>query len=301
MRDSAIHCRNCGEHVFSFEALRNLRRLAQDRATHARIGHAVRKIKPGARVSAAQLDNFADNMALPGPLERIDQLVLHLATDFEPGQATELRPSELRAIIGTVTTDQAKWAIEQAMRLNLISGQVHDTINPTRWRVLAVVLTIEGWKHHAELMKAGAASRHAFMAMSFGDQALWDLYRGPMREAVQQTGFELRTLAGDHQTAGSIDNRMRVEIRTSRFVVCDLSHGNQGAYWEAGFAEGLGRPVFYICRAELLGKPIKDGGPHFDTAHQLIIKWDPTDIGAFQTELKNAIRATLPGDATLED
>jgi len=33
--------------------------------------------------------------------------------------------------------------------------------------------------------------------------------------------------------------RMRLEIRRSRFAVVDLTHGNRGAYWEAGFAEGL--------------------------------------------------------------
>jgi nucleoside 2-deoxyribosyltransferase len=45
-----------------------------------------------------------------------------------------------------------------------------------------------------------------------------------------------------------IDDQMRVALRTSRFVVADLTRGNRGAYWEAGFAEGLGRPVIYTCR-----------------------------------------------------
>ena len=40
---------------------------------------------------------------------------------------------------------------------------------------------------------------------------------------------------------------MRVQIRASRFVICDLTHGNRGAYWEAGFAEGIGRPVIFVC------------------------------------------------------
>ena len=47
--------------------------------------------------------------------------------------------------------------------------------------------------------------------------------------------------------AGLIDDRLRVEIRTSRFLIADLTHENAGAYWEAGFAEGLGKPVIYTC------------------------------------------------------
>jgi len=38
-------------------------------------------------------------------------------------------------------------------------------------------------------------------------------------------------------------------IRTARFVIADLTHDNNGAYFEAGFAEGLGLPVIYTCEA----------------------------------------------------
>ena len=122
-----------------------------------------------------------------------------------------------------------------------------------------------------------------------------------MRPAVKAAGFDLRTTNDDHKTAGSIDNRMRVELRTSRFVVCDLTHGNRGAYWEAGFAEGLGRPVFYLCRADVLKDRQHPDHPHFDTAHQLIIGWDPAAPAEGMAELKAVIRATLPAEAKMED
>jgi hypothetical protein len=94
---------------------------------------------------------------------------------------------------------------------------------------------------------------------------------------------------------------MRVEIRTSRFVICDLTHGNRGAYWEAGFAEGLGRPVFYICRRDVLNDRNHPDHPHFDTAHQLIIEWNPADPATGMQELKDVIRATLPAEAQMDD
>ena len=67
--------------------------------------------------------------------------------------------------------------------------------------------------------------------------------------AVASAGFDLVRLDEDPQ-AGSIDERLRVEIRKSRFLVADLTHGNPGAYWEAGFAEGLGKPVIYTCEKD---------------------------------------------------
>ena len=29
-----------------------------------------------------------------------------------------------------------------------------------------------------------------------------------------------------------------------------FTHGDPGAYWEAGFAEGLGKPVIYTCEKD---------------------------------------------------
>jgi nucleoside 2-deoxyribosyltransferase len=63
---------------------------------------------------------------------------------------------------------------------------------------------------------------------------------------VAATGFILRRL-DDEPKAGLIDDRMRAEIQASRFVIVDLTHMNRGAYWEAGYAEGLGKPVIYTC------------------------------------------------------
>ena len=118
---------------------------------------------------------------------------------------------------------------------------------------------------------------------------------------MAQTGFELRTIDRAGKTTGLVDNCMRVESRTSRFVLCDLTHGNRGAYWEAGFAEGLGRPVFYVCRHDVLADRNHPDHPHFDAAHQPIVTWKPGDPAPGLAELKNMIRAELPAEARMED
>src|SRR5207248_916726 len=90
--------------------------------------------------------------------------------------------------------------------------------------------------------------------------------------AVRQCGFDLYRL-DDRPKAGVIDNRMRVEIRAAKFIVCDLTDENRGAYWEAGFAEGAQKPVFYTCEK---GK-FEATKPHFDTEHMFTIRWDADD------------------------
>lgn len=57
---------------------------------------------------------------------------------------------------------------------------------------------------------------------------------------------------------------MRIQIRDSAFVIADLTHDN---YTERigrqTYAEGLGKPVIYICEKAKFDKKT----PHFDTNH----------------------------------
>lgn len=101
--------------------------------------------------------------------------------------------------------------------------------------------------------------------------------------AVAATGFTLKRLDED-QPAGLIDDRLRVEIRQSRFLVSDLTHRNPGAYWEAGYAEGLGKPVIYTCRKDVFED--KKSAPHFDTNHHLTVIWEAEDLDAAVVRLK---------------
>ena len=134
------------------------------------------------------------------------------------------------------------------------------------------------------------------MAMAFGDDELdkfVDLY---FKKAALDAGFRLYRL-DDEPKAGLIDDRLRVEIRTSRFLISDLSHENSGAYWEAGFAEGLGKPVIYTCEESKFEKD----KTHFDTNHHLTVIWNKDNPKAAVEALKATIRATLPDEAKLND
>jgi nucleoside 2-deoxyribosyltransferase len=133
------------------------------------------------------------------------------------------------------------------------------------------------------------------MAMQFGNSTLDMVVTDYFKPAVSAAGFNLQRLT-DAQGAGCIDDQLRVRIRMSRFVVADLSHGNKGAYWEAGFAEGLGKPVIYTCEKGVWNEQ----KTHFDTNHLVTIIWDAAHLPDAAQRLKATIRATLPEDAILE-
>lgn len=296
---SPLSCTGCGEHAIRREAAITAQRIIlRGSAEEACFAHAVHRLREGEVITLEWLTSVEKSaLKLPDAHQQVDMLILHLAEVMRPGSAHTLLARRMRAVVGAVTLEETRWVMEEAKRLGLIEGRFPE--HWTDWTgtfLEEARLTLDGWAHAGALRRQGAGSRYAFMAMRFSEE-MFTVYRDHMAPAVARADFELRTTADGHKPAGNIDNRMRVEIRTSRFVVCDLSDGNQGAYWEAGFAEGIGRPVIYTCRKDVLDA----NGVHFDTRQQLIIPWDPADMAQAMRDLTNVIRATLPAEAKLTD
>jgi nucleoside 2-deoxyribosyltransferase len=152
-----------------------------------------------------------------------------------------------------------------------------------------------GWARAEEITRAHVSSKYAFFARRFANDDLDKIYEECLKPAVKDTGYELRIVS---QRAGLIDAIIEDEIRRCRFLIADLSDENAGAYWEAGFAEGLGKPVIYMCAAQPDGSTRKT---HFDTNHRHTIPWSLTKVDETANRLKAVIRNTLLGDATQED
>ena len=87
-------------------------------------------------------------------------------------------------------------------------------------------------------------------------------------------------------------DRLLREIRRSRFLIAELTKDNSGAYWEAGFATGVDRPVIYTCEKSYF----LEAGTHFDTSHHLTVIWEEDKLDLAAEQLKTTIRATLPDE-----
>ena len=125
--------------------------------------------------------------------------------------------------------------------------------------------------------------------MQFDDEDLDDFVQKVVKPAVKDgTGYDLVDMREVAQS-GVIDNIMRVRIRDSAFVIADLTHDNRGAYWEAGYAEGLGKPVIYICEKT----KFEDASTHFDTNHCTTVPWSRSDSDGFRQKLIATLRRSL--------
>ena len=125
--------------------------------------------------------------------------------------------------------------------------------------------------------------------MQFGDSELDPFVEGVVKPAVKE-GIDYGLVdMRDVARAGVIDNIMRTRIRDAAFVIVELAHDNPGAYWEAGYAEGLGKPVIYICEKA----KFKASGTHFDTNHCTTVFWSKADADGFKQELIATLRRSL--------
>ena len=104
-------------------------------------------------------------------------------------------------------------------------------------------LTLDGRQRFEDERRARFLRNCGLLAMEFGKDTLDSIMQNTIKPAIKRdTGYDLVDLR-DVARAGVIDNIMRTRIRDWAFVIADLTHDNPGTYWEAGYAEGLGKPV----------------------------------------------------------
>ena len=144
----------------------------------------------------------------------------------------------------------------------------------------AISLTPKGYARIETLQKNTAYGRNVLVAMKFGDDTI------PLREAVRKGVTDAGYIAifiDEVQHNDFITPELLKYIRDSKFVVVDLTHQNNGAYFEEGYAMGLGKQVIQLCQ--------KDQRLHFDIAQKNTIMWDTEED--IPERRKNRIKSTI--------
>ena len=150
------------------------------------------------------------------------------------------------------------------------------------------IITIlpEGWKRIDELQKNLSLSKQVFVAMAFSEKT--KNIREAIRQGVIKAGYEPRFI-DEKEHNKQIVPEILYEIRKSKFIIVELTGHNNGAYYEAGYAAGLGKEVIHICSKETFGS---DG--HFDVKQKSSILWN--NENEIATLLYKRIEATIDLD-----
>lgn len=292
-----LDCCNCGRFSITWRAASHMDTLlANDDTKRSLLSHTIWTMQSGgshARISLSNAEILMLGVA-PSISEQANNLLSELAQSGG-GPGVEVIVEDIKEWTGRTGANSAHAILAlfeylHASKYIKPEGHTHSSYKYS--------VTVLGWQYYEELQKQSKDSTQAFMAMQFGDAELDKVVDETFRSAVAQTGFRLTKL-NDEQRAGLIDDQLRVQIRRSRFLIADLTHANNGAYWEAGFAEGLGIPVIYTCKQSVFDN--EKTKPHFDTNHYLTVIWNPEKPEEAAEKLKATIRATLPEAAKMED
>jgi hypothetical protein len=128
-------------------------------------------------------------------------------------------------------------------------------------------------------------SVNGFIAMWF-DKSMDPARAEGFEPALRAAGYTPVIVSGVEHI-NKIDDEIISQIRKSKFLVADFTGHRGGVYFEAGFAMGLGLPVFWTCRQDDLAKL------HFDIRQYNCIDW--VDTADLSKRLQRRIEAVIGG------
>lgn len=153
-----------------------------------------------------------------------------------------------------------------------------DGVNEDEYAYIS--LTPEGYARVEMLQKNTARGHNVLVAMKFSEDT--KPLREAIRKGIEEAGYTA-IFIDEVQHNDFITPELLKYIRDSKFVVVDLTHQNNGAYFEEGYAMGLGKPVIQLCKENAI--------LHFDIAQKNTIIWSTEDD--IPIRLCNRIKATI--------
>lgn len=290
-------CPNCGKFRISHTLLTRLEVDKNDSRRLAAVSYhlwATEGKTECVRLDDDTFDRLLEHGVIPSPEEQRELAILAC------GKESQGRLGRFSVILGQwrARTGSLTW-VEFENLLKELEREGIVTLTPLSTHgKYSVTMTFRGLTEYKNVLHGKTKGKRVFMAMPFSPPY------GPLvrkayeafKAAVGETGFELINPLLEEHRSGLIDHRLQVEIRRSRFLVADLTGKNLGAYWEAGFAQGLGKIVVYTCQDSYFKRK---NAIHFDTAHHTVIKWNADDMAEACTQLASLIRNDFPDEAIM--
>jgi hypothetical protein len=202
--------------------------------------------------------------SLIGVPEKQNALLVDIAArSRHPGAVVRLQPNDC-VVVDAEPGEELLYHIQSLVDRNLLEERARYDM----------VITPHGWEHIEKLRNPISGNRSdIFVAMSFAEE-LRDAWEDGIKPGVIAAGYQPKRVDSDAHN-DKIDDRIIAGIRASYATIVDVTTQNAGAYFEAGFALGLGRPVVWTVRHDDIGRL------HFDTRQFNHLVWnDPADLSA---------------------
>ena len=153
-----------------------------------------------------------------------------------------------------------------------------------------VTMQSEGWRRVDNIQQSEISNRKVFIAISFSKET--KKIRSAIEEGIRSAEFNPIIMTDLIHNKQIVPEMFRL-IRESRALIMDITEPNYGAYYEAGYALGLGKEVIISCKATAFDRKFESEEekkyerfikPHFDIAQRQILKWNNCPDLAKQVE-----------------
>ncbi len=237
------------------------------------------------------------------PMERLDAIFIHIC-NFKCFPAPKYGVGGLMIDVfscymafgpdyfGLMLKEEMKFYLDQLLKLELLTIENHRTRtvnNATGYPVMFpefAVISFKGMQYWHDVERRAPLSAKCFVAMAFDSKKQERI--DAINVACGKFGFNAFTI-DEHNEAGNptIDAKIILAIKGSRFCIVDFTGVNAGAYMEAGYAMGRDKKVIFICEESDFASNKK----HFDVNRYPFLQYSTfTDLS---NKLTNSIGAYI--------
>lgn len=205
------------------------------------------------------LKNYPDTL-----IKRIDETLMNLINIYGDIGAFFPIGNDSKTIL-YCGSDNVEAEISYLVNMMKSMGYIYFEVDSLDESIYRCQITLTGWQRIEELKTIKKEINQAFIAMKFGEttQPIAEAFK----EAISKTGYAPYKM-DEIEHNNQIIPEMFYEISRSKFVVVDVTVPNLGAYYEAGYAQALGKEVIVCCRRG------EEKQAHFDISQKNLIIWD---------------------------
>jgi hypothetical protein len=277
-------CLRCGSYAATLEFLQD---VADN--MHSTLSNSLRPFLSAATRETSEQDGkvlltpknwleLAEHYKRTTVTERVDKLLRAIARKgVYPGAFVQLSFNTDFPLAAASNSAELKAYLEHLQAERLIFESASRNTDAT-YR-----LSVAGWQAIEPRPEIGGIPGRCFIAMWFHDN-MDGVYNEGIEPAVKEAGFTAYRVKEDPTNKGVTDLVLS-EIRRAQFVVADFTGHRNSVYFEAGFAQGIGREVIWCCREEDVGDLA------FDTRHLGHIVWK--DHADLRSKLVRSIQANI--------
>ena len=208
--------------------------------------------------------------------ERMDSALLNLARKSTGyGSEVLIEKIENAALFhtGEISFAALDFMIDALEEKGWITKNIYHSVGVS----YKLVIKPEGWKR-IDLLESGEVSDTVLLcaASAAGESG----FEVAMQRACRGQGYRL--LTPDYsENVTTVSAALITQIKSAKIVACELSGESAVAYYAAGMAHGLGKPVIRLCKNMKNPLPI-------ETEQLNVLFWD--DIAEAAQKLSHAIQ-----------